>query len=210
MMKKIFLISFLVFLLFSLSAGCFNLEKSYPGKRYFMLDASRNKDIVINDTEKVLTIRRIRVIPKYEGKGFVYRLDELIYESDFYNEFFISPVSMFTEEIHKWLSMSGLFKHIVAPSSIIDSTYILEGTVTLLYGDYRLSKAPKAVMEIQFFLLEETDDNLKIIFQDQYYNEQPLKSNTPDALVKGWNIAINQILAEFETDLKGCVSKPDS
>ena len=78
-----------------------------------MLDTSRNKDIYSHDTGKVLTVRRIRVTPKYEGKGLVYRLSELSYESDFYNEFFISPVSMFTEEIRKQLSESGLFKIVV-------------------------------------------------------------------------------------------------
>ncbi len=209
-MKKSFLIiSILTFMLFTLLTSCVNLEKSYPGKRYFMLDASLNNDIASHNTEKALTVRRIRVISKYEGKGLVYRIDELSYESDFYNEFFISPVSMFTEEIRKRLSESGLFKHVVAPSSIVDSTYILEGAVTALYGDYRVKTAPKAVMEIQFFLLQETDSNPKIIYQSQYRKEEPFKTNMPDALVKSWNAAFNQILTEFETDLKEYISKTD-
>ena len=172
-----------------------------------MLDTSRNKDIYSHDTGKVLTVRRIRVTPKYEGKGLVYRLSELSYESDFYNEFFISPASMFTEEIRKRLSESGLFKLVVAPSSILDTTYILEGTVTSLYGDYRVKTAPKAVLEIQFFLLQETDNNPKMIFQNQYHKEEPLKDNTPEALVTSWNSVFNQILTEFETDLKEYISK---
>ena len=86
-------------------AGCVNLEKGYPEKHYFVLDASRDEDISSPDTGKVLTVRRFRVSPKYEGKGLVYRLEELSFESDFYNEFFISPVSMFTEEIRKRLAV---------------------------------------------------------------------------------------------------------
>jgi ABC-type uncharacterized transport system auxiliary subunit len=116
---------------------------------------------------------------------------------------------MFTEEIRKRLAVSGLFEHVIAPSSLLDSTYILEGAVTALYGDYRVSTAPKAVMEIQFFLLHETDSNPKIIFQSQYHKEEPLNGNTPDALVKSWNSALNQILTEFETDLKEYISKTD-
>ncbi len=202
MMKKYFLtISILTFMLLPLLTGCVNLEKSYPGKRSFMLDASQNKNISSHNTEKVLTVRRIRVTSKYEGKGLVYRLGDLSYESDFYNEFFISPVSMFTEEIRKRLTASGLFRLVVAPSSILDTNYILEGTVTSLYGDYRVKTAPKAVMEIQFFLLQETDNSPKMIFQDQYHKEEPLKGNTPDALVTSWNSVFNQILSEFESDL---------
>jgi ABC-type uncharacterized transport system auxiliary subunit len=91
----------------------------------------------------------------------------------------------------------------------LDSTYVLEGAVTALYGDYRVSTAPKAVMEIQFLLLQETATNPEIIFQRQYHKEEPLKGDTPDDLVKGWNNALNQILTEFETDLKGFMSKTD-
>ncbi len=208
MMKISFLIiSVLTFVLFPLLSGCINLEKSHPGKRYFMLNASPNKGILSHDAGKALTVRRIRVISKYEGKGLVYRLDELSYESDFYNEFFISPVSMFTEEIHKRLSGSGLFKLVVAPSSILDTTYILEGTVTSLYGDYRVKSAPKAVLGIQFFFLHETNNGPKIIFQNRYRKEEPLNDNTPDALVKSWNSVFNQILSEFESDLASNVLK---
>ncbi len=198
-----------IFILLSLSIGCINLERSYIEKHYFILDSSPAEDISSPDTGKVITVRRLRVSPKYEGKGLVYRLGELSYETDFYNEFFISPVSMFTEEIRKRLAVSGLFKHVVDPSSLLDSTYVLEGAVTTLYGDYRVSTAPKAVMEIQFLLLQETDSNPKIIFQRQYHKEEPLDGNTPDALVKSWNSALNQILTEFETDLKEYISKTD-
>jgi cholesterol transport system auxiliary component len=198
-----------IFILFSLSTGCINLERSYIEKHHFVLDSSPAEDISSPDTGKVITVRRIRVSPKYEGKGLVYRLGELSYESDFYNEFFISPVSMFTEEIRKRLAGSGLFKHVVDPSSLLDAPYILEGAVTALYGDYRVSTAPKAVMEIQFFLLQETDSNLKIIFQSQHHKEEPFKGNTPDGLIKSWNTDFHQILTEFENDLKEYISKKD-
>ena len=189
--------------------GCINLERGYPEKRYFILDASRDENISSPDTGKAITVRRFRVSHKYEGKGLVYRLEELSYESDFYNEFFIAPASMFTEEIRKQLAGSGLFKHVVAPSSLLDSTYILEGAVTALYGDYRVSTAPKAILEMQFFLLQETAASPKIIFQSQYHKEEPLNGNTPDALVKSWNSALNQILTGFETDLKEYMFKTD-
>jgi len=210
MKKKTLLIVIIGILgMFPFMSGCVNLEKGYPEKRYFILDASRDKDISSPDTGKDLTVRRFRVSPEYEGKGLVYRLEELSFESDFYNEFFVSPVSMFTEEIRKRLAGSGLFKHVVDPSSLLDSTYILEGAVTALYGDYRVKTVPKAVMEIQFFLLQETDSNPKVIFKSQYHREEPFKGNTPDGLIKSWNTAFNQILTEFENDLKEYISKTD-
>ena len=205
--KTLLILTFGIFILFPLSIGCVNLERSYIEKHYFVLDSSPAEDISTPDTGKVITVRRLRVSPKYEGKGLVYRLKELSYETDYYNEFFISPVSMFTEEIRKRLAGSGLFKNVVDPSSLLDSTYVLEGAVTALYGDYRASTAPKAVMEIQFLILQQTDVNPEIVLQRQYHKEEPLNGSTPDALVKSWNTALNQILTEFENDLKEYISK---
>jgi cholesterol transport system auxiliary component len=206
-MKTLLIVIIGIFGMFPLMTGCINLEKGYPEKRYFTLDAAGDEIVSSPDTGKDLTVRRFRVSPKYEGKGLVYRNGELSFESDFYNEFFVSPVSMFTEEIRKRLAVSGLFKHVVDPSSLLDTTYILEGAVTALYGDYRVSTAPKAVMEIQFFLLQETDSNPKIIFKSQYHKEEPFKGNTPDGLIKSWNTAFYQILTEFENDLKSNILK---
>jgi hypothetical protein len=62
-------------------------------------------------------------------------------------------------------------------------------------------------MEIQFFLLQETDNSPKILSQNRYHKEEPLIDNTPDALVKSWNSVFNQILSEFESDLAGNVLK---
>ncbi len=210
MKQKILFTLFIgLFAMFPLLIGCLNLERSYLEKRYFILDVLRGKDISSPDTETVLKIRRFRVSPKYEGKGFVYRLKDLSYESDFYNEFFISPTSLLTEEIRKWVAGSGLFQHVVEPSSYMDPNYVLEGTVASLYGDYGVSAAPKGILEMQFFLLDEASASPEIIFQSKYRKEEPLKGNTPDALVKSWNKALNQILTEFETDLEEYMSKID-
>ncbi len=62
---------------------------------------------------------------------------------------------------------------------------------------------------MQFFLLHEASASPEIIFQSQYRKEEPLKGNTPDALVKSWNKALNQILTEFETDLKENMHKTE-
>ena len=211
MKKKTLLIVIIgVFATLPVMTGCINLDKAYPEKRYFALETSLEAEISSPDTGKVLTVRRFRVSPRYEGKGLVYRLKELSYESDFYNEFFVSPAPMFTEEIRKRLAGSGLFKQVLIPASLLDSTYFLEGAVTALYGDYRVNTAPKAILEMQFFVLQQTTVSPKIIFNSQYHKEEPLNGNTPDALIKSWNAAFNQILTEFETDLKEYISKTDS
>jgi cholesterol transport system auxiliary component len=203
MKKKMFMIVFIghLALLFFLT-GCFNFNKSYPEKRFFVLNAKRNEGRSVSKSNAVLRIRRFRVSPGFEGKGFVYRKGNSNYASDFYNEFFISPASMITEEVGKWLTGSGLFQYVISSSSPVEPSVELEGVISALYGDYSNTKVPKAVMEIQFFLVRNVSSRPVIVFQKTYHEETFIKGNSPDTLVAGWNLAIEHILTQFETNLK--------
>jgi uncharacterized lipoprotein YmbA len=196
-------LSFCLFVLLLDMAGCLRVEKRrLPEKQYFVLDVLRSAANAPSPSRSVLKIRTIQVSPQYRGKGFVYRNGHFAYESDFYNEFFISPDSMFTEEVHQWLAASRLFQHVVKFSSYMEPTYILEGTVTALYGDYRERTEPKAVLEMQFFLLEDAIPGAEPVFQGLYHRDVSLDGGSAEVLVEGWNNALRQILTEFEKDLR--------
>ncbi|MGB2688080.1 MAG: hypothetical protein WBC36_03775 [Desulfobacterales bacterium] len=203
MKKKTFMIFFIghLALPFFLT-GCFNFNKSFPEKHFFVLSASRSEGLSVSKSDAVLRIRRFRVSPRFEGKGFVYREGNLNYASDFYNEFFISPASMIAEEVHKWLKRSGLFQYVMNSSSPVEPALELEGAISALYGDYRDTKVPKAVLEMQFFLVRNVSSQPVIVFGKTYHEEIFIKGNSPDALVTGWNLALEHILNKFETNLK--------
>ncbi len=203
MKKKTLLIFFIGQLaLLSLLTGCFNFSKSFPEKRFFVLSASRSEKLSLSKLNAVLKIQKFRVSSQFEGKGFVYRKGNFNYESDFYNEFFISPGLMIAEEVGKWLSGSGLFKYVMSSSSPVEPTLELEGVINALYGDYRDTKVPKAVLEMQFFLVRNVSSRPVIVFGKTYHEETLIKGNSPDTLVAGWNLALEHILAKFETNLK--------
>jgi cholesterol transport system auxiliary component len=203
MNKKTFLI-FVVghFALLFLLTGCFNVSKSYPEKHYFVLSASRSKKISPAVSNAVLKIQRFSVSPQFDGQGFVYKNGNLSYKSDFYNEFFIPPGLMMAEEVEKWLAGSGLFKYVMGFSSPVEPNFELEGVVSALYGNYIDIEAPKAVLEIQFFLVRHVSSRPVIVFGKTYHEETLIKGSAPDALVAGWNLSLEHILTRFETDLK--------
>jgi hypothetical protein len=208
MTKKTLMIFFIGYLALPFFlTGCFNLNKSFPEKRFFVLSVKRSEGLSLSPSDAVLRIRRFRISPRFEGKGFVYRKGNLDYASDFYNEFFISPASMIAEEVDKWLKGSGLFKYVTSSPSPVEPTVELEGVISALYGDYRDSEVPKAVLEIQFFLVRNSSSRPVIVFQKTYHEESLIKGNSPDTLVEGWNLAIERMLTQFETDLKNLYLK---
>ncbi len=180
---------------------CVTLERSYPDKHFFVLDVGDVKPVDAA-RQGVLQISSVRVSPRYEGKNFTYRLSDTSYESDFYNEFLIAPATMIAEELVKGLTRADLFPYVIDSSSQLSPTHTLEAAVNALYGDFRDSSAPKAVMEMEFFISKETDGKTEILMQKQYSKSVTLQARSPDALVKGWDQDLEAILADLVADLK--------
>ncbi len=192
-------------------SGCFDLRQKPLEKHYFVIDVERPGDaetpLIPAAADRILSVRKFRVSPHYEGKGLVYREGEAAYRSDFYNEYFISTHAMFTEETRQWLAASGLFAHVVDTSSRMDATHVLEGSVTTLLGDFTDPKSPKAVLDIQLLLMEDTGVDPKILASKTYKVEIPLDRRSPEALVAGLTKALERSLTRFESDLREVLNR---
>jgi hypothetical protein len=187
---------------FLLLAGCVSIERSYPDKRYFVLEVSRRVNPAAAVGSGVLEVSDILVSPRYSEKSFTYRTSTAGYETDFYNQFLVSPGALITEEVRKDLTRWHIFKHVIHSSSQHQPTHILDGVVNALYGDFRDLSTPQAVLEMQFFLSRATPGKSEILLEKGYLKSVPLKARTPEALVQGWNEALLAILTSLVSDLK--------
>ncbi len=191
-----------VLALLALASGCVGIERSYPDKRYFVLEVNRNISPSNPAGNGILQVATIRVSPRYEDKGFVYRTSGSSYESDFYNQFLVSPAALLGEELRKGLAQSQIFRHVVNASSQLEPTHVLEGVVDALYGDFRDPGAPKAVLEMEFFLRKESPSKAEIVAARRYAKSVAVNGRSPEALVKGWNEALEAILSSLVADLR--------
>jgi cholesterol transport system auxiliary component len=185
------------FLLF----GCVSIERSYPDKRYFLLEISSKASPQDPADSGILQISSARVSPRYADRNFVYRRSDTRFESDFYNQFLISPAALVTEELRRELSQAGLFKFVVGSANPLAPTHTMETMVNTLYGDFRDLKAPKAVIEMEFFLTQEASPS-GIVFHKLYQRIVPVQERNPEALVRGWNQGLESISGSLVSDLK--------
>lgn len=185
-----------------LAAGCVSLERSYPDKHFFVLDIEAVKPVDAAPRQGVLQITSVRISPRYQSKNFTYRLSDTSYESDFYNEFLIAPTTLIAEELAKGLTGADLFQYVIDSSSQLSPTHTLEAAVNALYGDFRNGSAPKAVLEMEFFVSKETAGKSEILMQKRYSKAVALQGRSADALVKGWDQGLQAILADLIADLK--------
>ncbi len=185
-------------------AGCANVDKPYPERSYYQFEASYSGQKATPIKGTILGIKRLSVSPGSQGLEFIYRTGEFKYQSDFYNQFFRPPGALITEEVNRWFANAGVFEDVLGQLSQAFPNYVIEGNVVNLYGDFRNSVAPAAVMEIQFFLLKLTDDadTPIVITSDTYSVSKPISSQDPKALMLGWNRAFEEILGDFLSDVK--------
>lgn len=182
-----------------LCAGCVTLERSYPEKRYFVIQAAEPKRAGA-DNGQILSVANFHISPRFSDRSFVYRTSETEFETDFYNQFLSAPAVLITEETRKALGASP-FKFIVGPASPLAPNFVLEGSINALYGDFRNAGAPSAVLEIEFFLHREDPARPGVVLQKVYRKSIPLKERSPQALAQGWSAALEAIVAEFVSDL---------
>jgi ABC-type uncharacterized transport system auxiliary subunit len=132
---------------------------------------------------------------------FIYRTSGSEYESTS-NQFLVPPAALLGEELRKGLAQSQIFRHVINASSQLEPTHVLEGVVDALYGDFRDPGAPKAVLEMEFFLRKESASKADIVAAKRYAKSVAVTGRSPEALVKGWNEALEAILSALVADLK--------
>ena len=196
-----FMVAFLgIQLVVLVLAGCLGLAQSQPEKQYYALEVAREGQTIILLPGTVLDIRRFRAAPPL-GRELVYRQSDARYESDFYNQWFMVPEVMLTQQMTRWLAAAGLFQHVMDTSGSLSPTHILEGTVTAMYGDHRANPA-KAVLGLQFVLVHDAAASMNVIWHKEYREEVEVREQSPEALVSGWNEALRNILRALEADMR--------
>jgi cholesterol transport system auxiliary component len=143
----------------------------------------------------------VRVAPAFAGNALVYRMADVQFTPDFYHAFIAEPGPMLGGRMAEWLDRAGPFKTVAQPGGAVPAPYALEAVVTELYGDFRPGRPPAAVMTVQFALVDLTGATPTVVLERSIGRRVDLSKATPDALVRGYGLALGEILAELSTQI---------
>ena len=195
-MKKIL---FLIVLIFIFTSSCGQFRRKYPARNFYTLEVSQLENRESTGKE-YLEIVKVRLNPEYYHQDFNYKISSNQFQNDFYNEFY-KPVEVIVfAELYKWLSNAGIFKQVVPPNSIIDAKYYLYANIVDIYADFS-GASPKAVLNMQFFLVDESETIPKLVYTNVYSQQLTLSDALPNTIVNGWNEALKNIFTSFQNDL---------
>jgi uncharacterized lipoprotein YmbA len=164
----------------------FALEPALPAR---MPEADRKPESV--------RMGQVQVAAAFAGPQLVYRMDDVRYTADPYNAFLADPAGMFGAHMAQWLDRAGPYRHVTQPGSARTAPFLLEATITELYGDFRPGQTPAAVLTVQFALIDMTDPRTVSTFEQTITRRASLERATPDALVRGFNQALDDVLKEL-------------
>jgi cholesterol transport system auxiliary component len=183
-----------------LSGGC-SLTQPYPEKGFYGLSAAPLPQAGPAESG-VLKVEPLRIARPYADGNFIYKVGQEKFTSDYYNGFVTPPGRILSGLLVQWLSGSGLYQSVVDTESSADHDLVLDGNVTELYGDYSDAKAPKAILEVKFFLIRERAAGIVVLWEKSYRAAEPLPGGGPEKLVHGWGAGYRRILEELTTDLR--------
>ena len=196
----------ILFFLVSMLAGCFGFgskeDVNDDTPHYYIIDVARDGVATEFAKDRVLRLMPVRVTSLYRGKTLVFRVGENEYQPQPPHQFFTDPSEMFTEQLRRWLEKTSLFSRVVITDDI-PADMVLEAAVTALYGEQREQFSPQAVIEMQFFLMSNDDDNTKLLFQTGLRVDVDIEQSTPQNVVKGWKQGLYELFSTLEDDFSG-------
>jgi len=183
-------------------AAC-SIGKPIPEANTYVVQAPVPEGVPsVASRRESLRIGNVRVAAAYAGNALVYRMDDVRFVSDPYTRFIAEPGAMLGDQITAWLDRAGPFTTVTDPESGLPAHYVLEVTVTELYGDFRPGRAPAAVLTVHCALIDQTGTRPKAVLERAIARRVDLPRASPDALVRGYGEALAEILGELSTDLQ--------
>jgi cholesterol transport system auxiliary component len=192
-------------LLLALLSGCIQLERPGPERDTYALRPAAPEPR-LEPSGPVLDLRSLRISPLFDQRTFVYRIGEDEYRSDYYHLFLVDPGAMITDAIARRLRGTGLFRQVTVDGGLGEPDYLLTGEVDELYGDDRPAHPPEAVLALELRLAAVAEGGLRPVFSHRYRRTIPLGGRSAEALVGGWNRALEEILADLAGDLKAVLA----
>jgi cholesterol transport system auxiliary component len=185
-----------------LISGC--ISRHHLSTRTFGFDVPPASKVVPGfRSHRIVTIRSLRVAAPFDGRSMVYRKGEYSFESDPHAEFLVSSSESLLVPIRRALREAGTFDIVVEPGSAMKPNTVAEISVPALYGDFRRPEEAYAILRLRILLFDSPKGvPEKLILEREYSRHILLKARNPEALMAGWDEALRQILAEFDSDVR--------
>jgi cholesterol transport system auxiliary component len=191
---------FAAFVTLTLLAACSAVTRPAPIRQTYLLDPPLPQALP-QAQPGALRVGSISVAAPFRGKAFVYRMDNLRFETDFYVEFLVPPAAMLTDQTARALERAKPFSRIAGPGASVDAEWVLDGFASALYADTREAGKPAAELAITYYLTRSGGAEQTPVWSHDYRRHAPMRDSSATAFAEALNAAFGEIVAELARDL---------
>ena len=192
----------LCLVLLVLVCGCSSGSKQEDPSNYFLLEAQRQGVGEPAETSMILMVQPFPVSPGIEQRELVYRRSMSRYETDYYERFITDVGSQVAEQTRRWLSQSGCLGQVLPVGTSVDATHLLEGNIAKLHSDFREEANPKALMEVDCYLVDVRTRKPAVVFHGTYNATAKITEAKAESIIAAYNLCLDQILIKLESSLR--------
>ena len=159
----------------------------------------------------ILALARVEVMAPYSGQSLVYSTGEHGFQRDPYAKFVAPPSSLLTAAIRGYLANADFVRDVVAPGDSKLSAATVEVSVSKMAGEIHPGGS-SAVLAIRFRVHSgprSTPEPSEILLKT-YTATVPIARATAQNVVNAWNQGLENIMTEFESDLRASLAAAGS
>lgn len=192
-------------LLLAVTAGCSLMRPAVVKQKFLLPAAPPTLGLAAAAAPVVPALVRVNLVGvavPFSSSSLVYRRDDLRYDTDFYNEYFVAPRDLLTERVRAWVGASGVFRGVALGGSPLSATYELNAFVSEFYGDLRPGRPPAAVVVTEFVLSDVSVSPARLVWHQTYSHRVPLAGTGPEQVAQGLDAALTGVLGDFCAGLR--------
>ncbi len=190
-----------------LVSGCMNLKlwKKTVDIQTFMITTEDAEPLLTTPLADKLWIDNVTVLPPFNARNLIQRKSDVEFAASYYSELLMSPSENFRNEFFGRFANSGIFRDV----SIVDRAGMSHRMVVSVMEFYADVQAKEAVLKIKVTLLDEKTNGVRVLMSTDYRQVSGLADTTAEELIRAYNKALAQILADAEKDVAAAL-KPSA
>ena len=186
--------------------GC-SFARRMPPVNLYALDLS---PYAIAPTQRrspeTLRLATVRVAAPFDSNTLFYRFDDVRYVSDPYHAFAAGPGEIVSNQVARWLDAAGPFRDVARPGSLRPARYVLEISVSELYGDFRAGRPPAAVLNLGFALIDQSGSRSRTVYERSISRTIDLPAASREELMRGYSRALSDALTQLTHELEAMLA----
>jgi cholesterol transport system auxiliary component len=155
-------------------------------------------------------VDRVEVAPEFATRSLTYRTGPHSFERDPYAVLAASPQDLVQGLLRTSLDNADFVREVVETGGPVLPDVLVEAYVSDLEGDFTVKDKPVAVVGVEVVVLNvpAPPEPVASLLRKAYVRRFPLAEKSATAVANAWNQGLNEIVAEFLTDMRAALPPP--